>query len=137
MPIRTVTIPPKGGGSGSGRKATFGLEQSIIGDETDWYQVRKAGTFTGSFTSVREAPAGSVYLDIQKSSDHGTNWFSIYADGSSNKIVVPTGSHGQVQMTIFAAPPDNGIAVGDYLRQLVLSGSSQDAEGLNTVLEWE
>lgn len=77
---------------------------------------------------VKTAPtSGNAELDIQKSSNGGSSWVSVFPSGSGNQIVVPNGSTSVIFNTTFDAT--NGTcARGDKFRIDVLSAGGATAD---------
>jgi hypothetical protein len=126
-------------GGAQDRKATFGLVQELeISDRlTLYYIVRKPGTFLDVVAKIADtAPAGSdAILDIQRSTDDGATWESIFPAGGL--LVLPGGSTDTVSQDTFSTTV-NSVAVGDLLRiGCTQVGSTDAGKGIEVVLQWE
>src|SRR5262245_31940264 len=114
-------MQPGSGGGGepavADRKATFGLVQELtVSDRlTLYYIVRRAGAFTNVVAKIAdEAPTGSdAILDIQRSTDDGATWASIFPE--DDLLVIPAAATATVYKDTFS-PTVNSVAVGDLLK---------------------
>ena len=77
---------------------------------------------------VKTAPtSGNAELDIQKSSNGGSSWVSVFPSGAGNQIVVPNGSTSVIFNTTFDST--NGTcARGDKFRIDVTSAGGATAD---------
>ena len=141
MPIKTVLIPQASGGTATaaGDKATFGLVADLVeaNDLTNHYICRKGGSFLDCVANPKTPPTGSsAILDIEKSTDDGGTWVSVFPDGNENKIQLPADGTATVLVRAFA--PANSIAVGDLLRINCLQPGSEDPGNcIEVVLRWQ
>lgn len=136
-------VPGGGGGGGTpavnDQKATFGLLRPLEVDPqlTLYYIVRRAGTFKDVAAKIAEAaPTGAdAILDIQRSTDDGTTWASIFPSGSL--LVLPAASTATVIKNTFNGSV-NSVAIGDLLRiGCTQPGSLEPGKGIEVVLQWE
>ena len=121
------------------RKATFGLVKELeVADRlTLYYIVRKPGTFVDVVAKIADqAPAGSdAILDIQRSTDDGATWASIFPAGGL--LTLPATSTATVIETTFS-PTVDSVGVGDLLRiGCTQVGSVTAGKGIEVVLQWE
>jgi hypothetical protein len=121
------------------RKATFGIVKDLeVADRlTLYYIVRKEGTFVDCVAKIADvAPTGSsAILDIQRSTDDGVTWASIFPPG--NLLTLPAGSTDTVFKSAFNETV-TGVEVADLLRiGCTQIGSVTAGKGIEVVLQWE
>ena len=128
----------EGGGAAAGDKATFGIgigaDQPVGDDLTNHYMVRLGGTFLEALANTKDDTHGELHIDIQKSPDEGATWASVFP--AAGEIVIPANVTTQVQVTTFAASPNDGVAVDDWLRIDLMAGSAEDCRDIEVVIMW-
>lgn len=129
---------PGGSPTPQDRKATFGLVRELeISDRlTLYYIVRRAGTFVDCVAKIADtAPTGAdAILDIQRSTDDGATWHSIFPAG--NLLTLPDGETATVSKTTFSTTI-TGVAIGHLLRiGCTQVGSADKGKGIEVVLQW-
>jgi hypothetical protein len=127
------------------KKATFGLNKALAveNDLTLHYISRTSGTFKDLRIKCKTAPTGqAARLQIQKSTDEGDTWATIFAD--PGYVELPAGDDSLLEYApteddpLFAAGEAGTIAVDDLLRINCLRAGSVDAgKGIEVVLKWE
>ena len=133
---------PGSGGAGTvpnDQKATFGLLRELTVEDrlTLYYIVRRAGTFLDVAAKIAEqAPTGAdAILDIQRSTDDGTTWESIFPSG--DLLVLPAAATATVLKSTFSDTV-TGVSIGDLLRiGCTQTGSVDPGKGIEVVLQWE
>jgi len=128
-----------GEGAPNDRKATFGLVKELeIADRlTLYYIVRRAGTFLDVVAKIADLPpaGSSAILDIERSTDDGETWESIFRPG--NLLVLPGGATATVFKDVFSKTV-TGVEVGNLLRiGCTQIGSTDPGKGIEVVLQWE
>lgn len=109
-----------------------GATLSVANDVTNHIGVAYTGRFVGASFCAKTAPSGAdCILDVEKSSDSGSSWTSIFPTGSSNKIVIPSGSDSAiVKGPAFFDTANGHVTEGDLLRINVIQTGSTTTDVL-------
>jgi hypothetical protein len=117
-------------------KATFGLvkELEVALDLTNHFICRTAGTFKNVAVNAKFPPSGQpARLDIQKSTDGGQTWATIFRDGYIE--LAPDNAAVQLFTDVFV--DGAGISPGDMLRiNCLQTGTTQAGKEIEVVLQW-
>jgi len=119
-------------------KATFGLvrDLEVDNDLTNHYIARSPGAFKSLAVNAKQPPSGrAARFTIDKSTDEGATWHTIFADPPGYIEIGADDSTRQDFTDVFAPGAAGTIAVGDLLRIGCLqAGSSTAGSGIEFVL---
>lgn len=82
-------------------------------DASPWLYFKNARTITAGAAIVKTAPVGaSIIIDIEKSTDNGATWTSIWNTTPANRLSISAGNREGTQTSF----DTTAVAAGDYLR---------------------
>lgn len=86
---------------------------TVSTDPAPWLRFKDARTITASAAIAKTAPTGaSILVDIEKSSDDGATWTSIWNTTPANRLTIAAASREGTQTSF----DTTAVAAGDYLR---------------------
>ena len=91
-------------------------------DAGPWLYIKNARTITAIAGIVKTAPTGAnIIIDIEKSTDNGANWTSIWNTTPANRLTISATNREGTQTSF----DTTAVSAGDYLRVAIDSvGSS-------------
>lgn len=104
---------------------------TVSADPTSWLYINQAQTISKVVSIVKTAPTGaSLIVDVEKSTDNGQTWTSLWATTTADRPTVAAGANEGVTTDF----DTNTVAAGDYLRMAIDQVGSTVAGADLTVL---